>query len=69
MEGCTPPGQTPPITCMLPPSCQPVVDPRDGQRQLYGSVIVDRGIDASGNPIAPPRGTVASITCATITSG
>ena len=26
-QGCVPPGQTPPMSCMLPPSCQPVNNP------------------------------------------
>jgi hypothetical protein len=63
-EGCTPPGFTPPQTCTLPPSCQPVVDPVDGERQLY-SLAINRGTDALGNPLPPPPNTGTSIDCAT----
>src|SRR5439155_19288530 len=28
-QGCTPPGTTPPATCKLPPTCQPVTNPLD----------------------------------------
>jgi len=45
------------------------IDPRDGRREIY-SVTVDRGVDASGNPIPLPIGTGTAIECATIvTSG
>jgi hypothetical protein len=52
-EGCTPPSQT---TCTLPSTCQPVVNPVDGTRQLY-RIIVER----NGTP--PPAGTTPDIIC------
>jgi len=57
-QGCT--TIPPPSTCKLPPSCQPVIDPLDGTRQLY-TVDVDR----TGTPLPPP-GTTTQISCATI---
>ena len=67
MEGCTPPGQTPPMTCKLPPSCQPVVNPVDGTKQLV-TVSINRGTDATGKPNDAPAGTTANVSCATIAS-
>ncbi len=57
-EGCA--AVPSPSTCKLPPSCQPVVDPTDGVRELY-TVDVDR----TGTPLPSP-GTTTQISCATI---
>ena len=67
MQGCTPPGVTPPMSCMLPPTCQPVTNPVDGTKQLV-TVSIDRGLDSTGKPNPAPAGTVANVSCATIAS-
>jgi hypothetical protein len=67
MQGCTPPGTTPPMTCKLPPTCQPVTNPVDGKQQLV-TVSIDRGLDSSGKPNPAPPGTTANVSCATIAS-
>jgi len=66
-QGCTPPGVTPPMTCMLPPSCQPVTNPVDMSQQLV-TVSIDRGVDGTGKPNPAPAGTTANVSCATIAS-
>ncbi len=66
-QGCVPPGQTPPPTCKLPPSCQPVTNPVDGKQQLV-TISIDRGTDSTGKPNAAPPGTTAQVSCATIAS-
>jgi hypothetical protein len=66
-QGCTPPDVTPPMTCKLPPTCQPVTNPLDGSKQLV-TVSIDRGTDATGKPNAAPAGTTANVACATIAS-
>jgi len=55
-EGCTPRPQLPPVTCTLPSTCQPVVNPTDGMRQLY-TIVVDRG------GAATPANTYPYISC------
>jgi hypothetical protein len=67
MEGCTPPGTTPPMTCKLPPTCQPVTNPLDNSKQLV-TVSIDRGLDSTGKPNTAPAGTTANVSCATIAS-
>jgi hypothetical protein len=52
-EGCTPPS---PPTCTLPSTCQPVVNPVDGKRQLY-RIIVDR------NGAPAPAATTPNVIC------
>ena len=66
-EGCTPPGTTPPATCKLPSTCQPVTNPLDGKQQLV-TISIDRGTDATGMPNPAPAGTVAQVSCATVAS-
>ncbi|HXU71812.1 MAG TPA: hypothetical protein VN947_20905 [Polyangia bacterium] len=61
MQGCTPPNVAPPASCMLPASCQPVIDPRDGTSHL-ASISINRG----GMPA--PDNTSAHVSCATIAS-
>jgi hypothetical protein len=58
-QGCQPLPPSP-STCKLPPTCQPIIDPVDGRRELY-TVTVERGANA-----APPPGTTTNISCATI---
>ena len=67
MQGCTPPGVTPPMTCKLPPTCQPVTNPLDGKQQLV-TISIDRGTDGTGKPNPAPPGTTANVSCATIAS-
>ncbi|MDB4969468.1 MAG: hypothetical protein JWN44_5157 [Myxococcales bacterium] len=64
-QGCAPPGQPPTVTCKLPSTCQPVTNPTDGRREL-SSAVIDRGIDASGNPLRPAKRTTTRVSCATI---
>jgi hypothetical protein len=58
---CVPAGQTPPATCMLPPTCQPVVNPVTNMQQLV-TVSINRGSN-----MVPPN-TTARVSCATIAS-
>jgi len=55
--GCTPPDVVPPMTCKLPPYCQPVIDPVDGMRQLYVPIV-----DWGGG--APDHATTSDFHCA-----
>lgn len=64
-QGCTSPSEPSPPTCTLPLSCRPVINPADGTTQLY-TVVVDRGIDASGNPLHPPNGTTTRVACSSV---
>ncbi|MDB4968271.1 MAG: hypothetical protein JWN44_3960 [Myxococcales bacterium] len=66
-QGCTPVGTTPPATCKLPPTCQPVTNPIDMTQQLV-TVSIDRGLDTTGKPNTAPAGTVANVSCATVAS-
>jgi hypothetical protein len=66
-QGCTPVGTPPPMTCKLPPTCQPVTNPLDGKQQLV-TVSIDRGTDSTGKPNPAPPGTTANVSCATIAS-
>ena len=61
MQGCVPPPAPKPATCMLPRSCQPVINPVDGKPQL-ASISINRGGSL------PPANTTASVFCATIAS-
>jgi hypothetical protein len=66
-QGCTPLGTTPPTTCKLPPTCQPVTNPLDMTQQLV-TVSIDRGLDSAGKPNTAPAGTTANVSCATVAS-
>ncbi|MGZ3439224.1 MAG: hypothetical protein ACXVDD_06900, partial [Polyangia bacterium] len=44
--------------CKLPPTCQPIIDPIDGRRELY-AITVER-------LTPPPAHTITNISCATI---
>jgi hypothetical protein len=57
--GCLPAGQLDPMTCTLPQTCQPVIDPVDGMRELY-TVTINRG--ANGPPSVE---TITVVSCAT----
>jgi hypothetical protein len=65
-QGCTPTAPSP-ATCKLPITCQPVINPKDGSKQLV-TVSIDRGVDSTGKPNAAPPGTTANVSCATIAS-
>ena len=60
-QGCVPRGQVAPMSCKLPPSCQPVTNPVDNTMQL-ASIGIDRG------GAMPPANTTAHVSCATIAS-
>ena len=61
MQGCLPLGQLSPPSCLLPNSCQPVLNPLDNTMQL-ASISVNRG------GAMAPDGTTTTVECATIVS-
>ncbi|MGZ3439222.1 MAG: hypothetical protein ACXVDD_06890, partial [Polyangia bacterium] len=65
-QGCTATAPAP-MSCKLPITCQPVVNPLDGKQQLV-TVGIDRGVDSTGKPNPAPAGTTANVSCATIAS-